>query len=70
MLFASDDSGRCWPRYSVIFDGSAEGVENWEILVVQLADGRLLAVSWLSTGKLARRWCFRTAGCYSPYRPG
>ena len=47
VVLASADGGRTWPEYAVMFDGTAEGVEHWEVSVVPLADGRLLAVSWV-----------------------
>jgi hypothetical protein len=43
----SDDRGRTWPRYGRIFDGRRSGLIHWEVSVVQLHDGRVLAVAWV-----------------------
>jgi hypothetical protein len=43
----SDDRGRGWPRYGRIFDGRASGLIHWEVSVVQLRDGPVLAVAWV-----------------------
>jgi hypothetical protein len=43
----SDDAGRTWPRYGRIFDGRQSGLIHWEVSVVQLNDGRVLAVAWV-----------------------
>ena len=42
----SDDRGRSWPRFGRIFDGRHSGLIHWEVSVVPLADGRLVAVAW------------------------
>ena len=47
VVFISDDRGNTWPRYGVIFDGKENGFTHWEKSVIQLDDGRLLAVSWV-----------------------
>jgi hypothetical protein len=43
----SDDGGRSWPVYGRIFDGRPSGLIHWEVSVVQLQDGRILAVAWV-----------------------
>jgi hypothetical protein len=43
----SDDQGRSWPRFGRIFDGRSSGLIHWEVSVVQLRDGPLLAVAWV-----------------------
>jgi BNR repeat-like domain len=43
----SDDRGRSWPRYGRIFDGRASGLIHWEVSVVQLHDGPVVAVAWV-----------------------
>jgi hypothetical protein len=43
----SDDRGQSWPRYGRIFDGRQSGLIHWEVSVVQLHDGRVLAVAWV-----------------------
>ena len=47
VAFISDDDGITWPRYSVIFDGRDTLLTHWEKSVIQLGDGRLLAVAWV-----------------------
>src|SRR5262249_55838144 len=42
----SDDGGRSWPRYGRIFDGRASGLIHWEVSVVQLHDGPVVAGGW------------------------
>ncbi|GAB4427191.1 MAG: hypothetical protein OHK0015_08830 [Chloroflexi bacterium OHK40] len=42
----SHDRGASWPEYVDVMDGSAEGVIYWEQKIVELGDGRLLAVCW------------------------
>jgi hypothetical protein len=46
LAFVSHDGGATWPEYATTFDGTATGVINFEQSVVQMRDGRLLAVSW------------------------
>jgi sialidase-1 len=43
----SDDRGRSWPNYGVIFDGRQTGKSHLEVSVVELNDGRILAVAWV-----------------------
>jgi hypothetical protein len=43
----SDDRGRSWPRFGRIFDGRSSGLIHWEVSVVQLHDGPVLAVAWV-----------------------
>jgi hypothetical protein len=43
----SDDRGRTWPRYGRIFDGRSSGLIHWEVSVVELRDGAVLAVAWV-----------------------
>jgi len=43
----SDDRGRSWPRFGRIFDGRSSGLIHWEVSLVQLRDGRLVAVAWV-----------------------
>ena len=44
--FVSHDRGASWPEAIVGFDRWADDVIHWEQSLVQLADGRLLAVAW------------------------
>ena len=46
VAFISDDSGATWPRHVVTLDGTPDQVVHWESKVIELAAGRLLAVSW------------------------
>jgi hypothetical protein len=43
----SEDGGQTWPRYSRIFDGRTTSRSHLEVSVIPLADGRILAVSWV-----------------------
>ena len=42
----SADRGKSWPRHVETFDRWSEGILHWEQSLVQLKDGRLLAVAW------------------------
>ena len=46
-VFISDNRGRTWPTFGRCFDGRTTLLTYWEQSVVQLQDGRLLAVSWV-----------------------
>jgi len=46
VALVSTDQGKTWPKYVDIMDDYANGIIHWEQSVVQLADGRLLAVAW------------------------
>jgi sialidase-1 len=43
----SDDRGQSWPRFARMFDGRQSGRSHLEVSATQLADGRILAVSWV-----------------------
>lgn len=43
----SEDQGRTWSKYGVMFDGSQTGFIHWENSVAALDARRLLAVSWV-----------------------
>ena len=47
VVFISDDRGRTWPRFGRVFDGRDSGHSHFEQSVVELPDGRLLAVAWV-----------------------
>ena len=54
VVLISDDAGKSWPAYGCSFDGRATGRSHLEQSVVQLDDGRIMAVSWVfevSTGR-------------------
>ena len=46
VALVSEDQGQTWPSYLDVLDGTSEGVVHWEQSLVELPDGRLLAVSW------------------------
>lgn len=46
IALVSPDEGRTWPASIEIFDRWSEWVLHWEISVVQLSDGSVLAVAW------------------------
>lgn len=46
VAFISRDRGRTWPEFVRTFDGRKSGLIHFEQSVVQLQDGRLLAVAW------------------------
>jgi hypothetical protein len=46
-VFISEDGGRTWPDFGRSFDGRETGLTHWEQSVVELRDGRLLAVAWV-----------------------
>ena len=51
VVLISADHGRTWPEHAVMFDGTAEGVEHWEVSVVPLDGDRVLAVCWVFHGE-------------------
>ena len=46
IALVSSDEGRTWPTFLTVFDASPERIIHFEQSLVQLADGRLLAVAW------------------------
>jgi sialidase-1 len=46
VALVSHDRGRTWPEYLDVMDDYAHGLTHWEQSLVQLPDGRLLAVAW------------------------
>ena len=46
IALVSHDCGRTWPEYLDVMDGRHENVIYWEQKIVELDDGRLLAVCW------------------------
>jgi sialidase-1 len=46
VALVSHDEGETWPEYITVADQYARGVISWEQSMVQLEDGRLLAVVW------------------------
>ena len=53
ILLRSHDEGRSWPEWNAVMDGRAREVIHWEIKLVLLRDGRLLALSWTHDAKTA-----------------
>lgn len=47
VVLISDDRGRSWPMFGRTFDGRATGVSHLEQSVIELQDGRILAVCWI-----------------------
>lgn len=47
VVFISDDCGSSWPSFGRCFDGRNTGWTHFEVSVIQLRDGRILAVSWV-----------------------
>jgi hypothetical protein len=47
IVLISDDRGRSWPMFGRTFDGRATGVSHLEQSVIQLQDGRILAICWV-----------------------
>lgn len=47
VALVSSDRGKTWPSYLPLFNEYQRGVVSWETSVVELADGGLLAVTWL-----------------------
>ncbi len=46
VALVSHDKGETWPEYITVADQYKRGVISWEQSIVQLEDGRLLAVVW------------------------
>ena len=46
VAFVSRDSGKIWPEFVDVMDGTANGVIYWEHKIVELGPGCLLAVAW------------------------
>lgn len=46
IALVSHDRGASWPEYVDVMDGTADGVIYWEQKIIDLGDGRLLAVCW------------------------
>jgi hypothetical protein len=53
-VLISSDGGETWPIWGRTFDGRTTGYIHWEQSIVCLADGRLLAVSWVYDPKTGR----------------
>ena len=47
IVLISDDRGSSWPSFGRCFDGRTTGLTHWEVSVIELQDGRILAVSWV-----------------------
>ena len=46
VAFVSADRGRSWPRYLDVMHSPDDNLIFWESKIVELSDGRLLAVAW------------------------
>lgn len=74
VAFVSHDRGRTWSEYLDVMDGAADGIIYWEQSLVQLPDGRLLAVCWAfeesSGASLPNRFAVSEDGrAFGPPRP-
>ncbi|MFB3904765.1 MAG: sialidase family protein [Acidobacteriota bacterium] len=47
VALVSDNRGQSWPRFTRMFDGRSSGRSHLEVSATQMADGRILAVSWV-----------------------
>lgn len=54
VAFVSYDQGQTWPEYVDVMVNSAGAVIYWESKIIELPDGRLLAVAWAYNEKEAR----------------
>lgn len=46
IAFVSEDEGRSWPRYVDVMADEQSRLVYWESKIIELSDGRLLAVAW------------------------
>lgn len=46
VAFISDDRGHSWPTFGRIFDGRETGRSHFEVTVLEMGDGSILAVAW------------------------
>jgi hypothetical protein len=51
VVLISVDQGKSWPSFGRTFDGRESGVSHLEQSVIQLQDGRILALSWAHDAK-------------------
>jgi sialidase-1 len=56
VAFISDDRGRTWPKFGLVFDGRKIARSRLEISVIQLPDGRVLAVGWVHDAKKCKNF--------------
>jgi hypothetical protein len=54
IALVSRDQGTTWPEYIDVMDAYDRGVISWEQSLVQLSDGRLLAVAWAYNERTGR----------------
>jgi hypothetical protein len=54
IVFLSDDRGRSWPTFGRIFDGRETDLLHWEVSVIPLRDGRVVAVAWVHDPRSGR----------------
>ncbi len=54
VALVSHDRGETWPAYMDVMDQYDRGIISWEQSVVQLPDGRLLAVAWAFNERTGR----------------
>ncbi len=46
IALVSRDQGRTWPEFMDVLDAWKDGVAHWEQSLIEMQDGRLLAVGW------------------------
>jgi sialidase-1 len=63
VAFISDDRGESWGKFGRIFDGREDRRSRLEVSVVELPDGRILAVGWVHDAKTCTN--FPTEYCLS-----
>jgi hypothetical protein len=51
VVLISDDQVKSWPSFGRTFDGRESGVSHLEQSVIQLQDGRILALAWAHDAK-------------------
>jgi hypothetical protein len=46
IAFVSQDRGQTWPNYLDLFDRHDQGIVHWETSLRQMADGRIVTITW------------------------
>ncbi len=54
VVLVSEDRGQSWPTFGRIFDGRETGLLHWEVSVIPLRDGRVVAVAWVHDPRTGR----------------
>jgi sialidase-1 len=56
VAFASEDEGATWPSYLDVMSSSGGNLIFWESKIIELGDGRLLAVAWCHDEASSSDW--------------